>query len=227
MAARDDVERSRRLGDRLARPAGEALPHRLDHLPLARDDLQSLGHVLAGLDQLRRAAARAALRRGDDDALARQVVGERLAPWALALERHNACRPRCNLRRQFVFGRVGFEILELHLQLVEEPGLALRARAIELAPELLDLQLQPPDQRIRAAVLQRAPGRQPLRPPDAPRAPPGSSHGRRRGRSAGHRRRSSQGDGSHPSPTTSANPHPVAVGRQLRCGIRQSIPSSR
>ena len=42
-AAGDDVERRRRLGDRLARPAGELLPHRLDHLPLPRDHLQRLG----------------------------------------------------------------------------------------------------------------------------------------------------------------------------------------
>lgn len=45
--------------------------------------------VLAELDQLQRAAARAALRRGDDEALARQVVWERLARGALALEGGN------------------------------------------------------------------------------------------------------------------------------------------
>ena len=57
-AARDGMERRRRLGDLLARPAGELLPHRLDHLPLARDDFQRLGDVLAELGQLA-AAARA------------------------------------------------------------------------------------------------------------------------------------------------------------------------
>ena len=50
--SRDRVERRRRLRDRLARPAGEALAHRLDHLPLPRDDLQRLGDVLAELRQL-------------------------------------------------------------------------------------------------------------------------------------------------------------------------------
>ena len=33
-AARRDMERRRRLGDRLAPPAGEPLPNGLDHLPL-------------------------------------------------------------------------------------------------------------------------------------------------------------------------------------------------
>src|SRR3954451_20130030 len=45
------MERRRWLGDLLAGPAGELLPHRLDHLPLARDDFQCLGDVLAELGQ--------------------------------------------------------------------------------------------------------------------------------------------------------------------------------
>ena len=49
-AARDRVERRRRLGDALAGAAGEFLPHRLDHLPLPRDHLQRLGDRLAELD---------------------------------------------------------------------------------------------------------------------------------------------------------------------------------
>jgi hypothetical protein len=43
------MERRRRLRNRLALPAGEALAHRLDHLPLARDDLERLGNILAEL----------------------------------------------------------------------------------------------------------------------------------------------------------------------------------
>ena len=57
------VERRRRLRYLLARPAGELLAHRLDHLPAARDNLQRLGHVLADLRQLLRTAARARCRR--------------------------------------------------------------------------------------------------------------------------------------------------------------------
>src|SRR5208283_5055281 len=86
-AARRDMERRRRLRDLLAFPARELFPHRLNHLPLPRDHLQRLGNVLAQLRQLRRAAAGTAFWRGDDDALARQMIGERLARRLLALER--------------------------------------------------------------------------------------------------------------------------------------------
>jgi hypothetical protein len=67
-AAWRGVERRRRLGDGLARPARELLAHRLDHLPLARHDLQRRGDVLArsfGLGTCRnrlRFQARGALR---------------------------------------------------------------------------------------------------------------------------------------------------------------------
>ena len=98
-AARRHMERRRRLRDRLAVPARELLPHRLDHLPLPRDHLQRLGDVLAQLRQLRRAAAGTAFRCGDDDALARQMIGERLARRPLALERLYRLRPGRRLSR--------------------------------------------------------------------------------------------------------------------------------
>ena len=85
-APRDDMERRRRLADLLAIPAGELLPHRLDHLPLARLRLQRPGHVLAELAQTVAAAAFAGRRRIDHHALARQMVGERVALGALARE---------------------------------------------------------------------------------------------------------------------------------------------
>src|SRR3954453_4621219 len=69
-AARSDMERRRRLRDRLACPARELLAYRLNHLPLPRDHLQRFGNVLAQLRQLRRAAAGTAFWCGDDDALA-------------------------------------------------------------------------------------------------------------------------------------------------------------
>src|SRR4029077_20181269 len=99
-AARRHVERCRRLRDLLAFPARELFPHRLNHLPLPRDHLQRLGNVLAQLRQLRRPAAGTAVRRGNDDALARQMIGERLAGRPLALERLHRLRPG---RR--IFGR--------------------------------------------------------------------------------------------------------------------------
>src|SRR5438132_1002972 len=83
-----------RLCDRLAVPARELLAHRLDHLPLARHDFQRLGDVLAQLRQLRRTTARTALRRGDDDALAREMSRERFAGRPLALEGFYGLRPR-------------------------------------------------------------------------------------------------------------------------------------
>jgi hypothetical protein len=45
-AAGNDMEWGRRLCDRLAGPAGEFLPHRLDHLVAARNALQRLGDRL-------------------------------------------------------------------------------------------------------------------------------------------------------------------------------------
>lgn len=56
--ARSNVERRGRLRDLLAVPARELLPHGLDHLPLARDHFQRLGHVLAELRQAAAAAGR-------------------------------------------------------------------------------------------------------------------------------------------------------------------------
>jgi len=49
---RDRVEGSRRLGDRLARPAAELLPHMLGHEPLPRDYIECLDDILANLGAL-------------------------------------------------------------------------------------------------------------------------------------------------------------------------------
>ena len=143
------MERRRRLGDRLAPPAGELLPDRLDHLPLPRDHLQRLGDVLAELRQSGRAAARARGRRRNDHPLPRQMLRERLLRGTLADEGLHDRRLRRGLfGRQFVLGRGRLGVLELHLQLVEETRLLLRTRSIELTLELLDLQRQMRDQRL-------------------------------------------------------------------------------
>jgi hypothetical protein len=142
-AARRDMERRRRLRDRLALPAGEALANRLDHLPPAVDDFERLGHVLAELRKLGRTAA-GVLRRGDHEPLAR-MVGELLSNRPLALEGFDGGRGRGALRRQLVLDRVGLRVLQLHFQLVEQSLLAFRAHAVERATQLLDLQLQPRD----------------------------------------------------------------------------------
>ena len=85
--ARDRMRGRRRLADRLAGPAGELLAHMLDHLPLARNELQRLGHVLADLAQCRPAAARAGRGRRIDDPLARQMLGQRTARRPAPFER--------------------------------------------------------------------------------------------------------------------------------------------
>ena len=138
-------------------------------------------------------------------------------------------------RRQLVLGRVGLGVLQLHLQLVEKPLLAFRAHAIERAPKLFDLQPQSRNQRLgaRRRRAERASDR--LQP--APRALRSDSRAARSARiiacaaarSEGsesivscHLRRESQ-----PRGFVSKNPHPAAVGRQVFCGIRQSMPSSR
>jgi hypothetical protein len=149
-AARCDMERRRRLGDCFALPAGKPFANRLDHLPLAGDDLERLRHVFAKLRQFRRAAARAVGWGYHHDPLARQIFRERLPDRPLALKGFDGGRGRSAFRRKFILGRVGLRILQLHLQLVDEPLLAFRARAIERATQLFDLQPQPRDQRIGA-----------------------------------------------------------------------------
>lgn len=163
-ATRRHMEGCRRLRDLLARPARELFAHRLDDLPLARDHLQRLGDIFAQLRQFLRSAARTIFGGGDDDALARQMIGERFLRRPLALERLDRLRPgRRFLGRQLIFGRGRLEILELHFQLVEQPRLALRTAAVKLAAQLLDGELEMGDQRFRAGVHGRRTRRNGLR----------------------------------------------------------------
>src|ERR1700712_4564231 len=84
---RHDVERRWRLRNLLAVPAGDLLAHGLDDLPGARDHLERLCDILAERGQAAAAAGRASAGCGDDDPLARQVLGERPPGWLFALER--------------------------------------------------------------------------------------------------------------------------------------------
>ncbi len=154
-----------RLADLLAVPAGEALPHRLDHLPLAWDDLKSLSDILAQLGEAVRSAAGAALRSQDDDALARQMHREGLSARPLARKGMHEGRGLggCLLCCQFILGGTGFQFFKLQLHLIEEPRLVFRADAVELAPQLLDLQPQMADQGVGTAVHCQLPGRFGLR----------------------------------------------------------------
>ena len=156
-AARQDVERRRRLRDLLAVPAGELLPHVLHDLPLPRDHLQRLGHILAELGEPARAAAGACARAGHDHPLARQMRRERLARRLAAGEGANGRRCRGLLGRKLVLGGGGFELFELQLHLIEQPRLALAARAEHLPPQLLDGEPQMCDQHLRARGLRARP----------------------------------------------------------------------
>jgi len=132
-AAWRGMERRRRLRNRLAGAARELLAHRLDQLPPPRDYLQGLGHVLAKLRQVGRSAARTARRGGKDNPLAFNILREGLAHRPTTRERSNRlCRLGRRLGRQFVFCRRRFQLLQLQLELVEQPLLALRTLAVKL-----------------------------------------------------------------------------------------------
>ncbi|MBB6414154.1 hypothetical protein HNQ71_006863 [Mesorhizobium sangaii] len=228
-APRGYVEGRRRLRDLLAFPARELFAHRLDHLPLARDHFQRLRDVLAQLRQFRRTAAGTAFGRGDDDALARQVLWERLARRPLALERFDQLRLRRSfLGRQLVLCRGRLKVLQLQFHLRQEPFLALRAAAVEFAPQLLDLQLEVCDQRFCRGAHRLSTRRNGLRL--HARGPLGEDHrmgaskiGRKRIKGGFHRRERITS-----SPRSQRqNRYPIDVGRQVSCGFRQSIPESR
>ena len=147
-SARNDMERRRRLADLLAVPAGELLPHGLDHLPLTRRRFQRPRHVLAELAQALAAAASAGRRRFDHHALARQMLGERVALGSLAREAGDRRRFGDGfLRRQFVFRRAGFQFFERKRQLIDQPRRALRPLTVNLTLQLGDPQFLRGDQR--------------------------------------------------------------------------------
>ena len=75
-------------------PFAEMDAHMRDHLPLAWDQLQRLGHVLAELVQ-HAAAAGTGRRRRVNDALARQMLRQRPARRLAPLERRNSDLRAC------------------------------------------------------------------------------------------------------------------------------------
>ena len=118
----------------------------LDHLPLPRNELQRLGHVLADLAQSAIAAARAGRGYRIDDAFARQVLGQ---------------RTRAGLRRSndgtaiFSAAAAGlcsilFQVGELKLQLIEQRA-TFRGWPKLFVPQLVDRILELLDQQ-RAVV---------------------------------------------------------------------------
>ena len=158
-AAGDDVERRRRLADLLAVPAGELLADVLDHLPGFGDDLQRLGDVLAQLGQPRTAAAGAGRRSRHDHPFAGQMLGEGFSRRPLARERrHLRGLGRGHFGGELILGGRGLQFRQLQLQLIQKPRGALRAWAIAITVELLDLQLQMSDQRLIVGALRAGRG---------------------------------------------------------------------
>ena len=147
--ARDRVRRSGRLGDRFAGSAGELLADMLDHFPLARNELQRLGYVLADLAQCRSAATRADRQRRIDGALARQMLREGTASRSAPFERRHhhllARRHGCDLRQHLGLRSIRLQIGELKLELIEQRT-TLRGLAEPIVPQLPDRELELLDQ---------------------------------------------------------------------------------
>ena len=153
--------------------------------------------------------------------LAGQMLGERLAPGPAAGERLDLGRPG---GRQLVLGRARLKFVELELQLVEKALLALRTLAEERATELLDHQLQGGDLRFGVRHLRLG-----VRGPRLGRRQRGLQrvdvrsiqHDRKRITTSGPPLRQS----CRMSPFAARQP--AREGRQVRTGLRQSIPSSK
>jgi len=225
----DRVRRRRRLGDLLAAPARVLLAHVLDHLPLPRHQLQRLGHVLPELVQ-NPATARAGYRHRIDHALARQMLGQRPTGRLAPLERrHRHALWHSDFFRRLRLSLRLLQLEQLQLELVEQRA-ALRRLAEPFVPQLGDLVLELLDQQHLVADL------------GAIGLPLGQQHRLQRldvvgkwfsgGR--GHSAISAtipdrrNGHAIDESPCRSTRRHqPAACGRSVRCGSRQSIPSSR
>lgn len=142
--ARDGMERGRSLADLLAIAAGELLAHRLDHLPLARDDLEGLGDALTQLAQPIAATALAAHGTGYDDAFAWKMIGERLLcrPAASKAGDIDGGRDR-HFGGELILGRRHLQLRQLELHLIDQSGVTFCLRSIELLLEFFDAQLLP------------------------------------------------------------------------------------
>jgi len=79
------------------------------------------------------------------------MIGEGLARRPLAPERlYGLCPGRRLLGCQFIFRCDSFQLFELKLHLFQQACFVLRAAAVQLAPQLLDLELEVADQSFGA-----------------------------------------------------------------------------
>ena len=162
---------------------------------------------------------------GNHHALARQMRRERFARRAFALKPWRAARlGRGFLGQKLIFGRGGLQFFELKLQLLQEARLALRTNAVKRAAQLLNLEPQMSDRRVRVRSRRIGPS---LR--GKPGGALGEDHrvsgGKIGGKSVkrrGHKTRESQF-----ASVFKGKRQPTEVGLQVFCGLRQSIPDSR
>jgi hypothetical protein len=142
------VEWRRRLADLFAVPAGELLPHGLDHFPLTRLRFKRARHVFAEFAQARASTAFARHRRINHHALTRKMVGERIALGALARKSAHVGRLGDRpFRREFVFRRARFQFFEHERQLIDQPRRAFRFLAVNLTLQFRNPQRLLRDQR--------------------------------------------------------------------------------
>ena len=145
-AARDRMGGCRRLGDRLAIPAGELLTDVLNDFPASRLALQGLRDHLAKLVQPLTAAFTAGARRRFHDTFNRQVIrqGTSRRPRILRALLLGGfwCR---DLGLGFLLGLGLFKILDGQLKLLDQQPAAFRRLSELLAPCLGQHQLQPFD----------------------------------------------------------------------------------
>ena len=243
-AARDRMRRRRRLGDRLAVPAGELLAHMLDDLPAPRLAFERLRHHLAELAQPSAAALAADAGRGLDDALDRQVLRQLAGSALRAPPRRLGGLGRRDLGLGLFLGLRLFQVLDRQFELLDEELAALRRLAKMLTARLGELQLQPldleradlgfalrlaqrrlflgqllalgEDHRVRARQIVREVVRQAV-----DRMFARARHDDDVSRFGSEKSPAKQ------RPESIGRSHPAAVGRQVFCGIRQSMPDRR
>ena len=231
-ATGNDMEWGRRLTDLLAVPAGEFLPHRLDHLPLAGDRFQGFGHILTHLAQPDAAATRTGRRRCDHHTLTREMFGEGIAFGTLTDEpRDRRDLGYGNFRGELILGGTGRKLLERERHLLDKQGRPLRPRPINLTFQLGDPQLLMRDQ---GQIFRRLRARH--RELGGDLLHPGALAQQRRFQHLNVVRQGSRiGIHAHDRITDFACRHlqnhtarhyPARAGRQVWRGLRQSIPSS-
>ena len=138
---------------------------------------------------------------------------------------------------EIVFRRVGLRLLELKLQLVEQPRRALGARSINRAAQLLDLKIEMRNQ--RAPVSRRGSSAGQFGADSAAASARAAiSAAFSASMSSGREERSASTNQMESQNRTFEAPlfaflqadfffYPTAVGRHVSCGMRQSMPDRR